>query len=108
MKNSNTTVLGVTVILLVIVGTYYNSQQISDLKPVVLNHDLPSPTGRKQLSSRAGDVGLSIQQSAPCLTARKDTVPPAMFGKLPRPYVNLGFPKMGELDDWGVMNVCKL
>lgn len=30
-----------------------------------------------------------------CLTAHKNTIPPTLFTKLPKPYINLGFPKMG-------------
>lgn len=103
MKNSSTKVISVTIIALVLIGTYYNSQQISQLKPVVLHlhHDLPSPTGRNSRRTAADDKQINsvggLQQKASCLKARIDTVPPSMFGKLPRPFINLGFPKMGKL-----------
>ena len=91
MTKSNTGLIGTTVIALVLFGTYYNSQQINRLKPVILNHDLPSPS--RHIKTNNG--GLSTHQRASCLKARINTVPASMFGNLPRPFVNLGFPKMG-------------
>ena len=105
MKNSNTKVIGGTIIALVLVGTYYNSQQITRLKPIIISHDLPSPTGRKQRGFE-GDQNrssMSQQQKDSCLKARKDTVPKAMFGKLSRPFINLGLPKMGMFVTFSIM-----
>ena len=99
MKNPNTKILGGTIIALVLIGSYHNSSQIHELKPAVLNdHDLSSPSRRFKSRINNTNGGLSQQQTSlpSCLKARTDTVPPSMFGKLPRPFVNLGFPKMGE------------
>ena len=99
MKNANTKVIGGTIIGLVLIGTYYNSQQITRLKPMVISHDLPSPTGRKQRRSENAERKSStiLQQKASCLKARKETIPKSMYGKLSRPFINLGLPKMGEI-----------
>eukprot|EP00581_Thalassiosira_minuscula_P000120 CAMPEP_0183748858 /NCGR_PEP_ID=MMETSP0737-20130205/67990_1 /TAXON_ID=385413 /ORGANISM="Thalassiosira miniscula, Strain CCMP1093" /LENGTH=318 /DNA_ID=CAMNT_0025984599 /DNA_START=10 /DNA_END=966 /DNA_ORIENTATION=- len=41
---------------------------------------------------------------ADCLKARNDTVPASLFEKLPIPYINLGFPKMGTSSIWHYFN----
>ena len=95
-------VLVCTIVLVVVIGTYYNSRQITRLKPLFIDHDLPSTTGRA--NRREGHINreryvkneFMRRQRASCLKARRDTVPPSLFGKLPRPFINLGFPKMGE------------
>ncbi|KAL9179539.1 hypothetical protein ACHAXT_008829 [Thalassiosira profunda] len=43
----------------------------------------------------AADVSNVGASPRACLRARNDTVPISLYGKLPKPYVNLGFPKMG-------------
>lgn len=103
MKQTTSRV-GIAVILLLVgIGAYNNSRQITQLKPVLIDHDLPSPSGRTKRKTSAkrreesNAAGLSDDKRDSCLKARKDTVPMSMFRKLPRPFINLGFPKMGEL-----------
>ena len=48
----------------------------------------------KATFSAGGDAEVSGGE-ADCLVARSDTVPPSLYKNLPRPFVNLGFPKMG-------------
>ena len=37
----------------------------------------------------------TLHSSKSCLEARSDTIPKHLYGKLQKPYINLGFPKMG-------------
>ncbi|KAL7479981.1 hypothetical protein ACHAW6_005696 [Cyclotella cf. meneghiniana] len=94
-------VLVCAIALLVVIGTHSNSRQITRLKPLFIDHDLPSISGREnrrkgqKRRERYNKNKLMRPQRASCLKARRDTVPRSLFGKLPRPFINLGFPKMG-------------
>ncbi|KAL7536772.1 hypothetical protein ACHAWF_005551 [Thalassiosira exigua] len=48
---------------------------------------------REAEAGKDGDV--VVPAVGDCLRARNDTVPPSLYRKLPKPYINLGFPKMG-------------
>ncbi|KAL3788952.1 hypothetical protein HJC23_000236 [Cyclotella cryptica] len=101
MNQSTKQVVVCTIVLIVLFGTYYNSRQITRLKPLLSDHDLPSTSGRAKSRNGRKNGGISNSKEfmrrhrASCLKARKNTVPPSLFGKLPRPFINLGFPKMG-------------
>mmetsp|Transcript_13661 Transcript_13661/g.29008 ORF Transcript_13661/g.29008 Transcript_13661/m.29008 type:complete len:393 (+) Transcript_13661:181-1359(+) len=52
-----------------------------------------SEEGTKRISKRNIEDEEFLKRD--CFRARNTTVPRDMYGKLPRPYINLGFPKMG-------------
>ena len=66
----------------------------SSTSSVSVHRDTSRPARRGDSSHSESHVG-HYDGTPRCLKARTDTVPKSLYHKLPKPYINLGFPKMG-------------
>mmetsp|Transcript_27603 Transcript_27603/g.49740 ORF Transcript_27603/g.49740 Transcript_27603/m.49740 type:complete len:445 (-) Transcript_27603:167-1501(-) len=84
------------VTLVILVGLINNAKNIRNQPSYISGQSAiaPKPANNVQSVSRATSSKHDFVD-ADCLKARKDTVPVSFFRKLPKPYINLGFPKMG-------------
>ncbi|KAL7543581.1 hypothetical protein ACHAXR_013031 [Thalassiosira sp. AJA248-18] len=59
------------------------------------NGDYESHATEENTPSQSSDINNNDYSSRACFKARNDTVPASLYHNLPKPFINLGFPKMG-------------
>jgi len=71
---------------------FVNSDRSAENEPKNIFH---FEAEKEEDSQQPSNAGIHDIVTPDCLRARHDTVPESLFQKLPKPYINLGFPKMG-------------
>ena len=59
--------------------------------------DVPSAKTRLREATDKSSTAETSSFDKESFKARRDTVPSSLYGKISHPYINLGFPKAGEL-----------
>ena len=91
---SRKNIINIAIILIIVTGAITNSKNIHFQLSYLSQQEIASKSPNDETLPRP-TVPNDVSDRFDCLKARRDSVPKSLHRKLPKPYINLGFPKMG-------------